>query len=253
MVSSTGTSGIHLTGVLTQVPPDSASPVEVPVAVIDTLRPALDSATEQLSDSLSAMAERVVDALNTPSVWDIGSSLAAIFVAILAVVEFRRLYRQKAEVQAHAAARVSAIAMPVHRQIKSWLDGAPPAVAQVEARHQQNANWTPMDATFLREAWTYWTMRSARGQIAKAEQRIEDLNAQAPLASNEVGDQVVRATAAFYAAFDHLNDLMAMPWQGDITANPPQAPHRKLVADGHGELRKCVEELVALIDKKLKA
>lgn len=222
---------------------------------LDSLQAALERSIAALGDSIGAASGRVADALSVgPSPWQVGASLAGIAVAILASVELWRLARDARESKDRAAARVSAVAIPVRRSIKSWLDEMPQVIVQLESRERAKLEWSNNDSDMLRYAWQYWTNRSASGHIGRAEERIEALNEEAPFARPAVRDRVVRATAAFYQAFDQLNPLMAMPWSSNPTyENQPAAPdHRQQVVSGHERLRICVAELDGLISAEFK-
>lgn len=235
-----------------QLSADTSSVSELPSSVSDTLLSLLENSTQAL-DSLHAAVTRLAAAGGGKSLWDVGSSLATIVVAVLAIVELGRLYQHHRENANRAAARVSAVAIPLHRSLASWLKEMPTPLEELERREKEGASWTDIDAEGTREAWLYWTERSAKSHIGKAEQRVEALNAEAPFADERVRSKVIRATAGFYGAFDHLNQVMAMPWADNtLTVHPPDRSHRTHVACGHEELRKCCTELNGLIAKDFK-
>ncbi len=220
----------------------------------DSLPTALEQTAGQVADSIGAGAAHIVEAIKSPSGWEIASSLSVIAVAALAIIEVRRIYLNRKEGQERAAARVSAVAIPVRRQIKSWLDEVPPEVIQMEERLRgSELDWSLKDATAVKKMWHYWDARSRRSDIGKAEQRIENMNAEAPSTEKETRSKVVGATAAFYRAFDNINQLMALPWadmlNGDLTTHVTRE-RGLLLSQGHKLLRQCAEELDALVDKQ---
>lgn len=220
----------------------------------DSLEAALEQATDQLIDSIETGVGRIADAMPSPSIWEVGASLAAIMVAVLAVIEMVRIYLNRKEGQKRAAARVSAVAIPVRRQIKSWFAELPSDVVQMEEQLEgQGQTWSHQDAKAVLAMWNIWNTRSARSQIREAERRIEDMNAEAPLASEETGRKVVRATAEFYGAFDELNEIMALAWDVPLTGDLMTHATRErglILSRGHQRLRRCIEELDLLIDER---
>lgn len=218
----------------------------------DSLGTVLERAAGQLADSIGADAAHIVEAIKSPSWWEIASSLAIIAVAVLAGIELWRIYRNRKESEKRAAARVSAVAFPVRRQIKSWLDELPPGMDQMEGRLQKpGQDWSQEDATAVHKLWQYWNLRSVKGDIGKAETRIEAMSAEAPFAEEKVRAGVVGSTRLFYRAFDKINKLAAQQWEnaGDKLLRVAKREYGVLISEGHKRLKQCAEELDALVDK----
>lgn len=233
----------------------SQDPAQVTTTIrIDSLEAMLEAAASRLADSVVAGATQIVNSISYPSIWEIGASFSAVVVAAFAIIEGVRIFLSRKEITNRAAARVSSVAFPVRRQIESWLDEVPPEVAQMEERQRNSLHdWSDEDAGTVRKTGIYWQERSAKSDIRTAETRIEEMNAQAPLAAPFLRGQVVAATAAFYQAFDNLNQIIAIPWEPGLDGfNIEHATYElgRTLLQGHRLLKDCTERLDTVVDEE---
>lgn len=219
----------------------------------DSLQAAIERTVAQLADSLGAAAGQVAQAIDSPSWWDKGVSFAGMMVALLAFIELRRIYQARRESEERAAARVSAISIPVSRNLKAWVDAIPPEFTRMFTQIDQR-EWSHQDAVAVRDRVMQWGRRSTMDRIAPMELRIDEMNAQAPFAKEEIRKRAIDITAAFYSAFDLINPVAELPvdnLEGDL-GNHFTQQHGRDLGRADALLKTCVEILGAQIDESYK-